>query len=80
MPGEKEPNIRPKTILAGSTWSAPRVLDFGFGSSCEGSIISVPGRPGLLLFSHAGRIGTGHASINRWNLSVWSVTPLVHNP
>lgn len=54
----------------GSTWSAPRVLDFGFGSSCEGSIISMP-RTGLLLFSHAGRIGSGRASINRWNLSVW---------
>lgn len=38
----------------GSTWSAPRVLDFGFGSSCEGSIISMPGT-GLLLFSHAGQ-------------------------
>ena len=45
----------------GATWSAPRVLDFGFGSSCEGSIIAVPGTD-LLLFSHAGRIGTGESS------------------
>ena len=54
----------------GSTWSAPRVLDFGFGSSCEGSIVAVPGKQ-LLLFSHAGRVGTGRSSINRWNLTVW---------
>ena len=27
---------------AGETWLGPHVLDFGFGSSCEGSIISVP--------------------------------------
>lgn len=54
----------------GTTWSPPRVLDFGFGSSCEGSIISVPGKE-LLLFSHPGRIGTGRQSISRWNLTVW---------
>ena len=58
---------------AGATWSAPRVLDFGFGASCEGSIIAIPGTD-LLLFSHAGRIGTGRPSINRWNLTVWSST------
>lgn len=52
----------------GITWSTPRVLDFGFGSSCEGSIIS---SSHLLLFSHPGRIGIGRASINRWNLTVW---------
>jgi hypothetical protein len=51
----------------GETWSAPRVLDFGFGSSCEGSVVRVPGSRWLLL-SHAGRVG-GRA--NRWNLTVW---------
>ena len=57
----------------GAHWSQPRVLDYGFGSSCEGSMISMPRKAGTgtLLFSHAGRIGTGRGSINRWNLSVW---------
>ena len=53
----------------GLTWSLPRVLDFEFGSSCEGSLIS---QGPLMLFSHAGRIGTGRWSINRWNLTVWA--------
>jgi hypothetical protein len=51
----------------GATWSAPRVLDFGFGSSCEGSIMRVPHSEDLLL-SHAGRV---HDVWNRWNLTVW---------
>ena len=51
----------------GETWSAPRVLDFGFGSSCEGSILRVPNSSDLL-FSHAGRV---HDRWNRWNLTIW---------
>ena len=54
---------------AGDTWSAPRVLDFGFGSSCEGSILRpVEGR-NLLLFAHAGRVDGVYG---RFNLSVWA--------
>ena len=51
----------------GETWSAPRVLDFGFGSSCEGSLIRVPNSSDLL-FSHAGRVWNRW---NRWNLTIW---------
>ena len=52
----------------GESWTAPRVLDFGFGSSCEGSLMRVP-QSQRLLFSHAGRIGDRY---NRWNLTIWS--------
>ena len=52
---------------AGLTWSAPRILDFGFGSSCEGSIVRVPDTP-KMLFSHPGRV---HNKYNRWNMTVW---------
>ena len=47
--------------------SAPRVLDFEFGSSCEGSLVRVPNTSSML-FSHAGRIDN---RIGRWNLTVW---------
>ena len=53
----------------GQTWSAPRVLDFSFGSSCEGSLVRAG--PRTLLFSHAGRID---GRIGRWNLTVWAST------
>lgn len=50
---------------AGETWSLPRVLDFGFGSSCEGSIIRYQD---ALLLAHSGRV---HDKPGRWNMTVW---------
>ena len=53
-------------VLPGVSWSAPLVSDYGFGSSCQGSVV----RDGpALLFAHPGRIGN---KFNRWNISVWS--------
>ena len=50
---------------AGETWTPPLVSDYGFGSSCQGSVV----RDGTdLLFAHPGRIG---GEFNRWNLTVW---------
>jgi hypothetical protein len=51
----------------GETWSYPRILDFGFGSSCEGSLMRMPDSADLL-FSHAGRVDNRW---NRWNLTIW---------
>ena len=52
-------------MISGVTWTAPLVSDYGFGSSCQGSVV----RDGpALLFAHPGRIGN---KFNRWNMSVW---------
>ncbi len=52
----------------GDTWTMPLVSDYGFGSSCQGSVV----RDGAsLLFAHPGRIGN---KFNRWNISVWRST------
>ena len=68
--GGKDSGVRSQSVSddGGVTWSAPQTtLDFGFGSSCEGSILRAG--PRLLLLSHGGRVN-GVAS--RWNMSVWS--------
>ena len=50
---------------SGETWSAPLVSDYGFGSSCQGSVVR---NGSALLFAHPGRIDN---KWNRWNISVW---------
>ena len=54
-PSGRDQGVRWQSVSddGGASWSAPRILNFSFGSSCEGSIARVPDSDELI-FSHPG--------------------------